>query len=95
MPCKRITRFGGILLLGLILYWPAMALFAQNDAEVTTQEQDQQTESEAAGDESHKTDQRSGEQSKTVPIDLDSTPDRFMPSEDVSEDLSVPFPTDI
>jgi len=95
MPCNRIIKFGSILLPCLFLYWPAAALFAQTDTEVTTQEQDQQPESETAGEESRKSDEQAGGQSETVPVDLESTPGRFMPSEDVSEDLSVPFPTDI
>ena len=80
-----------LLLAGASLLWPAMSIHAQTEPEAPAQEIDQQTESEQQAE------AVPGEQegSEPLPVDVDKTPGRFIPSEEISEDLSVPFPVDI
>jgi len=80
----------GLLLAGASLLWSAMPIHAQTEPEAPAEEIDQQAESEQA-----EAVPQEAEDSEPLPVDVDKTPGRFIPSEEVSEDLSVPFPVDI
>jgi len=79
-----------LLLAGASLLWPAMSIHAQNEPEAPAEEIDQQAESEQA-----EAVPQEAEDPEPLPVDVDKTPGRFIPSEEISEDLSVPFPVDI
>jgi hypothetical protein len=93
MPSRRFKLLGGLLLCSVGLNWQAMDLLAQTETAI--QDQDEQVESAPVDSTSKKRDQESQSEPETITVDIESKPDRFVPSEEISEDLSVPFPTDI
>jgi len=82
--------FGCLLLIGASLLWPPTGLYAQTEAEAPDKATEQQAGAEPVAPE-----QEEAEQSDPIPVDLDKPPSRFIPSEEISEDFSVPFPVDI
>ena len=92
----RITSFvGGLALICIGLYWPVLTVVAQENAEEPAPAQTEQPESEPGVAEQQQEKPQPDAHTETPQVDLESKPDLFMPSEEVSEDLSVPFPVDI
>lgn len=91
--------FGCLLLICAFLLWPAPGAYAQTQAEAPEESAVQQAETEAveaeAAESESETESEEAEESEPIPIDLDKPPGRFIPSEEISEDWSVPFPVDI
>ena len=67
----------------------------QVEAEALAEEPEQQAAPEPTESELQTTEQGSTEQSESIPVDIDTPPSRFIPSEEISEDMSVAFPVDI
>lgn len=86
---------GFLLLSASALLFPPVASFAQNDNGEAVNETRQQSESEPSENEEQETRQEEAESQEEISIDADTPPGRFIPSEEISEDLSVPFPVDI
>jgi hypothetical protein len=88
-----------LLLICAFLLWPAPGAYAQTQAEAPEESAVQQAETEAveaeAAESESETESEEAEESEPIPIDLDKPPGRFIPSEEISEDWSVPFPVDI
>jgi hypothetical protein len=82
-----------LLLICAILSWSTPGAYAQTQAEEAKDSTVQQAEIEEAEPEAAEPDQETEEEA--VPLDLDKPPGRFIPSEEISEDWSVPFPVDI
>ena len=92
----RAGKWAGCLMIaGAILMWPPMVLFAQTGTETPVEEPASQAASEEAESELQKTGQEATEQADPIPIEEGKPPSRFIPSEEISEDKSVPFPVDI
>ena len=93
--CILPTGYSGcLLLICAILLWPAPGAYAQTQAEAPEDSAVQQAETEAVETEREEAESKA-EESEPIPIDLDKPPGRFIPSEEISEDWSVPFPVDI
>jgi len=86
----RTGFFGCLLLMGAILLWPTAGVYAQSEEEVAEETAVQQAETEAV-----EAGQETAEESEPIELELDKPPGRFIPSEEISEDYSVPFPVDI
>jgi hypothetical protein len=86
----RAGFFGCLLLIGAILLWPAAGVYAQSEGEVPDETIVQQGETEEV-----EAEQETAEESEPIPLETDKPPSRFIPSEEISEDYSVPFPVDI
>ena len=86
---------GCLLLICAILLWPAPVTYAQTQEEAPEESAVQQAETEAVEAEDVETESEEAEESESIPIDLGKPPGRFIPSEEISEDWSVPFPVDI
>ena len=84
------TCFACLLLVGASLFWPPIVSYAQTEAEALVEEPEQQAVPEQAESELQTT-----QQSESIPVDVDTPPSRFIPSEEISEDMSVAFPVDI
>ena len=78
------------MLIGAILLWPTAGVYAQSEGEVPEETAGQQAETEAV-----EAEQETAEESEPIPLETDKPPGRFIPSEEISEDYSVPFPVDI
>ena len=103
------TCFACLLLVGASLFWPPIVSYAQTEAEALVEEPEQQAvpeqveADEALADEPDQqavpeqaeSELQTTEQSESIPVDVDTPPSRFIPSEEISEDMSVAFPVDI
>ena len=86
----RAGLFGCFLLIGAILLWPTAGVYAQSEGEVPEETAVQQGETEEV-----EAEQETAEESEPIPLETAKPPGRFIPSEEISEDYSVPFPVDI
>ena len=90
----RAGIFGCFLLIGAVLLWPTAGVYAQSEGEVPDETIVQQGETDEVEVEVE-AEPETAEESEPIPLETDKPPGRFIPSEEISEDYSVPFPVDI
>jgi hypothetical protein len=89
------TCLACVVLAGAALLWLPMASLAQTGTGEQVEEPDQQSVPGQAESVPEENEPEDTEQEESLTVDVDSTPGRFIPSEEISEDFSVAFPVDI
>lgn len=89
---RTIVSYRHIVLLGVLLACTPIGFVAQAQDENNTEQQEQRQAAEA---DAQAAEQEQEETEERTPSVGGNSPDTFVPSEGISEDLSVSFPVDI